>query len=158
MLSAFKLAGLPCLATEQYPKGLGSTVEELGLEEHKVQAKPKTCFTMVIPSIMETLAKEQEETRSVILCGVETHACIHQTTLDLLERGVEVHIPVDCVSSRSMVDRKVALMGLRQRGAFLTTSEAVILALVPDSSPPLFKSIQKLVREPAADTGLLEIL
>merc|ERR1719154_958876 len=128
---------LPCLATEQYPKGLGRTVPELGLEEHGV-----------VPHLLEEL-RQQEETRAVILCGIEAHACIHHTTLDLLELGVEVHIPVDCVSSRSLVDRKFALERLRAAGAHLTTSEGIILGLAADSAHPRFKQLQRLVVEPA---------
>merc|ERR1711955_42612 len=101
----------------------------------------------------ELKAKQTEETKSIILCGIETHACILQTSFDLLERGFEVHIPVDCVSSRSPTDRKFALERLRQVGAFLTTSECVILSLAPDASHPLFRGLQKLVMEQARDTG-----
>jgi len=127
---------------------------------------------MVLPDLLAELREQQPVTRSVILCGIETHACIHHTTLDLLEMGIDVHIPVDCVSSRSMTDRKFALERLRQSGspappssrlltsllapgAFLTTSECVILSLAPDAAHPTFKQLQKLVMEPAADTGLL---
>ncbi len=91
----------------------------------------------------------------MILCGIEAHACIHHTALDLLERGVDVHIPVDCVSSRSMVDRLFALRRLRQSGAFLTTSECVILGLAADSAHPKFKELQKIVMRSAPETGLL---
>ena len=90
VLEAAKIMSLPCLATEQYPKGLGPTVEELGLAKHSITPFPKTCFTMIIPELMEALKAEQEETKSVILCGIETHACIHHTAIDLIERGIEV--------------------------------------------------------------------
>ena len=112
VLEAAKIMSLPCLATEQYPKGLGPTVDELGLAKHSVTAFPKTCFTMVIPELLKSLQTQQEETklvkyatiffsskiiqflhfaaRSVILCGIETHACIHHTALDLIELGIEV--------------------------------------------------------------------
>ena len=90
VLEAAKIMSLPCLATEQYPKGLGPTVEELGLAKHSITPFPKTCFTMIIPELMDALKAEQEETKSVILCGIETHACIHHTAIDLIERGIEV--------------------------------------------------------------------
>merc|ERR1719348_2773229 len=109
---------LPVLATEQYPKGLGNTVKELVLEKMK---------------------EAQSETKSIILCGIETQACIYHTTLDLLEQGYDVHIPVDCVSSRSMTDRKYALDRLKSSGAFLTTSECMILGLAPDAAHPKFR-------------------
>merc|ERR1712226_357526 len=140
------------------PKGLGPTVPEIELARHGITAHAKTCFTMVLPQLMQELESQQKDTKSVILCGIETQACIQHTTLDLLERGIEVHIPVDCVSSRSPTDRKFALERLRQVGAFLTTSEAVILGLAPDAAHPKFKQLQRLVREPALDTGILELL
>ena len=65
VLDAAKIMSLPCLATEQYPKGLGPTVDELGLAKRSVTAFPKTCFTMVIPEILEALKTQQEETKWV---------------------------------------------------------------------------------------------
>merc|ERR1712173_139025 len=109
----------------------------------------------MLPEVMEELQNAHTDIKSVILCGIETHACIHHTTLDLLEMGLDVHIPVDCVSSRSMTDRKFSLDRLRQSGAFLTTSETVILGFAPDAAHPKFKGLQKLVMEPSKDTGLL---
>ena len=67
VLDAAKIMSLPCLATEQYPKGLGPTVEELGLAKHSITAFPKTCFTMVIPELLEALKTQQEETKCVSL-------------------------------------------------------------------------------------------
>merc|ERR1719420_38509 len=146
---------MPCVATEQYPKGLGPTVPELELAKFDIKPHAKTCFTMILPGVMEELQNAHTDIKSVILCGIETHACIHHTTLDLLEMGLDVHIPVDCVSSRSMTDRKFALERLRQVGAFLTTSECVILGMAPDAAHPTFRGLQKLVMEPARETGLL---
>ena len=74
--------------------------------------------------------------------------------LDLIEMGIDVHIPMDCVSSRSNFDRKVALERLKQSGAFLTSCEAVILGMAPDAAHTQFNGIQKLVMEPSHDTGL----
>ena len=98
VLGAAKIMDLPVFATEQYPKGLGRTVRELEVAKHGVVPHEKTCFTMCLPKIMEEV--EAAGTRSVVLCGIETHACIHHTTLDLLEKGLDVHVVVDCCSSR----------------------------------------------------------
>ena len=99
-----------------------------------------------------------ERTESIILCGIEAHACILHTTLDLLEKRpeVDVHVAVDCVSSRNPVDRKYALRKLAAIGAHLTTSECIVLGLAADSSHPHFKALSKLVREPSDQTGLLD--
>ena len=69
--------------------------------------------------------------------------------------GLDVHVVVDCCSSRSLTDRKYALERLRDVGAFLTTSECVILGLAPDAAHPKFRQIQKLVMNSALDTDLL---
>merc|ERR1740128_1346603 len=145
---------MPVLASEQYPKGLGHTVPEIELAKFQIEAHSKSCFTMAFPALMEELKSQQPDTKSIILCGIETQACIHHTTLDLMEMGYEVHIPVDCASSRSKTDRVFALQRLRDSGAFLTTSEGLILSLAPDSGHPKFKGLQKLVMQMAMDTGL----
>uniref|UniRef100_A0ABI7ZZG6 Isochorismatase domain containing 2 n=2 Tax=Felidae TaxID=9681 RepID=A0ABI7ZZG6_FELCA len=80
---------------------------------------------------------------------------LKNTTLDLLDRGLQVHVVVDACSSRSQVDRLVALARMRQSGAFLSTSEGLILQLVGDAAHPQFKEIQKIIKEPAPDSGLL---
>ncbi|XP_027950809.1 isochorismatase domain-containing protein 2 isoform X10 [Zalophus californianus] len=82
---------------------------------------------------------------------------LKNTTLDLLDRGLQVHVVVDACSSRSQVDRLVALARMRQSGAFLSTSEGLILQLVGDAAHPQFKEIQKIIKEPAPDSGLLSL-
>jgi len=157
VLKAAKVMDVPVWATEQYPKGLGPTVPELGLEEAGIKALAKTCFSMVgVPEIKAAVV-DNPEIKSVVLCGIETHACIHHTTLELMESGKDVHVVVDCCSSRSQTDRKFALERLRDVGAFLTTSEGIILSFAPDASHPNFKRIQKLVMHSAQDTGLLQV-
>ncbi|PIO27478.1 hypothetical protein AB205_0192210, partial [Aquarana catesbeiana] len=94
---ASKILDIPVIVTEQYPKGLGPTVPELGADGIKKYSK--TCFTMLIPEVEKELQAFPER-RSVILCGIETQACITSTTLDLLEKGFDVHVVADACSSR----------------------------------------------------------
>jgi len=148
---------IPVWATEQYPKGLGPTVPELGLAESGVTAIAKTCFSMAAVPEIKAGVVENPDIKSVVMCGIETHACIHHTTLELMEAGKDVHIVVDCCSSRSHTDRKYALDRLRDVGAFLTTSEGIILSFAPDAAHPNFKQIQKLVMHSAENTGLLNL-
>ncbi|XP_027715803.1 isochorismatase domain-containing protein 2 isoform X3 [Vombatus ursinus] len=156
MLQVARMLDIPVMLTEQYPTGLGPTVPELGAQD--IRAVPKTCFSMVVPEV-ERLMNARPSLRSVLLCGIEAQACIMSTALDLLERGLDVHVVADACSSRrsvsSQVDRLLALSRMRQSGAFLTTSECLILQLVRDSAHPRFKEVQKLIRDPAPDSGLL---
>nr|XP_035952746.1 isochorismatase domain-containing protein 2 isoform X8 [Halichoerus grypus] len=95
MLKVARLLAVPAVLTEQYPAGLGPTVPELGAEGLLPVAK--TCFSMV-PAVLEEL-DSRPQLRSVLLCGIETQACILNTTLDLLDRGLQVHVVVDACSS-----------------------------------------------------------
>ncbi|XP_068616375.1 isochorismatase domain-containing protein 2 [Brachionichthys hirsutus] len=152
VLKASRVLGIPAVLTEQYPKGLGPTVPELGAEG--LPAHAKTSFTMMVGEVKKQL-ESLGNPKQAILCGIEAHACIACTTYDLLETGIEVHIVADAVSSRSQTDRLFALSRLKQSGAFLTTTEAVLLQLVQDAKHPNFKEIQALLAHPSPDTGLL---
>jgi hypothetical protein len=77
--------------------------------------------------------------------------------LDFLEQGKDVHVVVDAVSSRSVVDRKYAFVRMQQSGAFLTTSEAIMLQLCKNANHPKFREIQKLIKTPAPDSGLSKL-
>ncbi|XP_065517659.1 isochorismatase domain-containing protein 1 isoform X1 [Lathamus discolor] len=164
LLQGARLLGIPVIVTEQYPKGLGSTVQEIDLTGAKL-VLPKTKFSMVLPEVEAALA-EIPGVRSVVLFGVEvcalpflycftTHVCIQQTALELVGRGLEVHIVADATSSRSMMDRMFALERLARTGIIVTTSEAILLQLVADKEHPKFKEIQNLIKASAPESGLL---
>uniref|UniRef100_A0A8C4MPW5 Isochorismatase domain containing 2 n=1 Tax=Equus asinus TaxID=9793 RepID=A0A8C4MPW5_EQUAS len=96
MLKVARMLEIPAVLTEQYPQGLGPTVPELGAEG--LRALPKTCLSMV-PVVRQEL-DARPQLRSVLLCGIEAQACILNTALDLLDRGLQVHVVVDACSSR----------------------------------------------------------
>lgn len=152
LIDVAALLDMKMIATEQYPKGLGRTVPELEIEKHNIPVFDKQKFSMCIPPVIEEFGDQYE---SVILCGIECHVCILHTTLDMLERGVQVYVVVDAVSSRTKTDRLFGLKQLEQAGAILTTSECVILGLVGGSDHPKFKEVQKIIKTPAPDTELL---
>jgi isochorismate hydrolase len=82
-----------------------------------------------------------------ILVGIETHVCVQQTCLDLLDAGKQVHIIVDGVSSQQPIDRQVALQRMQQAGAFLTTAQSAAFMLTRTADDPLFKQVSKLTIE-----------
>ncbi len=142
------------IATEQYPKGLGKTVAELELDRFGVKPLEKTAFSMTKAEGFNELLPA--DVKSVVLCGIETHACIFHTVLELRDSrpDLDVHVVLDCCSSRSMLDRKTAFKRIEAMGAFMTTSETLILGLAADAAHPNFKQLQKLVMTPTHDTGL----
>uniref|UniRef100_A0A8C6G7S6 Isochorismatase-like domain-containing protein n=1 Tax=Mus spicilegus TaxID=10103 RepID=A0A8C6G7S6_MUSSI len=151
MLKVAQILEIPVLLTEHYPQGLGPTVPELGAQGLRTMSK--TSFSMV-PPLQQELDK-LAQLQSVLLCGIETQGCILHTALDLLDRGLQVHVAVDACSSQSEMNRLVALARMQQSGVFLSTSEVLILQLVKDAAHPKFKEIQKILKEPVTDIGLL---
>ncbi|EYB88205.1 hypothetical protein Y032_0251g191 [Ancylostoma ceylanicum] len=108
---------------------------------------------MCVPEVVPLL-KDKE---SVILVGIEAHVCILHTTYALIDKGLDVHVVVDAVTARTLVDRKFAFKQLERVGAILTTSECVILGLLKDAAHPKFKKVQKIVMAEPPDSGLLNM-
>lgn len=106
MLKAAIELKIPTIVTEQYPKGLGKTVEELDVS--RAEVFEKTTFTMLCPAVAARLAEHSQVT-DFVLVGIEAHVCVQQTTLDLLEQGFNVHLCVDALSSSTPVDRACGL-------------------------------------------------
>lgn len=87
------------------------------------------------------------ERKTIVLFGIEAHVCVQQTALDLLEKGYDVHVLVDGVSSSRALERAVALRRMAQAGAFLTTAESLIFMLCGSAGHPQFRTISGLIKE-----------
>lgn len=139
LVAGARILGVPVTATEQYPKGLGPTAPEVGLGDEPRVAK--TVFSACRADGFDLGGRTQ-----AIVCGIEAHVCVSQTVHDLLERGVEVHVPADAVGSRRKHDYKRALPRLEGAGAVVTTVEAALLELCERAGTPEFKEVQALIR------------
>jgi isochorismate hydrolase len=145
-----KILDIPLIVTEQNSEKLGKTISELDIK-HARGVFDKTKFSMCIPEVGKIL--DREDIESIVVFGLETHICVDQTCLDLLEtQQYEVHVVADCVLSRSSVDRDFALERLRSAGCVITTSENVIFKLLRDKNHPKFNEVRKLVSEPTQNT------
>jgi nicotinamidase-related amidase len=144
LIKVSKLLEVPALGVEQYPKGLGHTVEPIrSMFEHFGEKK---AFSAVREGLV--LEKLEVDARiKVIVVGIETHICVQQTVLDLLNRGFHVFVPVDGVSSRYVNDTEVALRRMENAGAILTTVEACAFELMGTADHPAFREISSLVVE-----------
>ncbi|CAL1156403.1 unnamed protein product [Cladocopium goreaui] len=142
MLAAAKVMAIPVIVTEQYPKALGHTVSELDVSEAKVFEK--TQFSMYTNEFAHYLGGLDR--KDAILFGVETHVCVQQTALDLMDRGIQVHVLADGVSSQRPLDREIALDRLRQAGCYVTTMESVLFELLRSKDAPEFKAISGIVK------------
>ncbi len=145
LIEGFKALDLPIIATEQYSKGLGHTVTELdgAAAEHRIEKMTFSCCGE------ESFLKAVESTgaRQVVIVGMETHVCVFQTVVDLLDRGYIVHLVRDAVSSRFKSDYENAISTAARAGAVITTTEMVLFQLVKGAGNDGFKAISKLVRQ-----------
>lgn len=138
LVQAARILAVPLLVSEQYPKGLGHTAPEVGLEDER--AIEKSVFSAVRADGFDLGGRDQ-----AVVCGIETHVCVSQTVHDLLDRGIEVHVPADAVGSRHAIDYERGLERLERAGAVVTTVEAALFELLERAGTPEFKAIQKLI-------------
>jgi len=142
---------IPLIVTEHYPEKLGKTVSNLDVN-HAVKICSKTKFSMIIPELEEYLENTQAD--SIVLMGLESHICIEQTAMDLLQMNkFKVHVVADCALSRTLEDRALALTRLENMGCMITSSENVIFKLIRDKNHPSFNVIRKLITEPSKFPG-----
>jgi nicotinamidase-related amidase len=145
LLDAAALLDVPVLATEQYPQGLGQTAPAIA-ERLPLPIPSKTTFSCLgAGSFREQLAGLNRP--AIVVSGIETHICVMQTSLDLLERGSRVLVAVDAVASRHHLDHEMALRRLEREGAWLTTSEAIVFEWLGDAKSPAFKAASALVQD-----------
>jgi Isochorismatase family len=138
LLRAARILELPRVVTEQYPKGLGHTAVEVGLEDEPLLEK--SVFSAARADGFHMDRRDQ-----AIVCGIEAHVCVSQTALDLLEEGIEVHLPADALGSRHQVDFERALARLEREGAIVSTVETVLFELLGRAGTPEFKAVQELI-------------
>jgi nicotinamidase-related amidase len=146
LLEAAGILGIPVNVTEQYPKGLGPTIEEIK-ESAGDCFKPieKVVFSCArSPEFMDALKDLGRS--SVLLCGVETHVCVLQTAIDLINEGYHVYIPADAVISRKELDWQKGIDLMEKAGATVGTTEAFLFQLLERAGTDEFKQISKLVR------------
>ena len=131
--------GLPAVVSEQYPKGLGHTVGELG-SGGRAADREDACSRRRARRALTSAGRGQ-----AVVCGIETHVCVSQTVHDLLEQGVEVHVPADAVGSRHELDYERGLERMERAGAVVTTVEAALFELLGGAGAPEFKAVQRLI-------------
>lgn len=142
LVEGAKALGVPVIVTEQYPRGLGSTVPEVA--EHLPEGTEpidKVCFSAAEADGFNLGGREQ-----AVVCGIEAHVCVSQTAHDLMGRGVQVHVVRDAVSSRTKDNRDLGLRKMEGSGAVITSVEMALFELLGAAGTPEFKAVQALVK------------
>ena len=148
LITGAELLGLRIVATEQYPRGLGATIEAIRqpLRTAKSPIPEKTMFSCR-ECADEFSNLYQQGIHKLLVTGIETHVCVAQSALDLIAAGFSVYVCVDAVGSRHRVDHETALRRLENSGAVLTTTEAALFEWCERASREEFKAISKLIQE-----------
>lgn len=142
LIRGAQLLDVPVDATEQYPKGLGPTVERL--RPLLAAVREKLRFSGV-DSLQWGPSQSDEPRHRIIVCGVEAHVCVQQTVFDLLAGGYRVYVMTDAVGSRYDGDKTAALERMSAGGAILTTVESMLFEWCETAGTPEFKALSRLV-------------
>ncbi|MEZ8882302.1 hydrolase [Vibrio sp. 10N.222.54.F6] len=145
LIEGAQVLGLPIVSLEQNPEKLGATVSELN--DLLSDSKPIAKFTFNAcnePKFVEAVQAKDVDTW--LVCGIEAHICVYQTAMGLLELDYKVQVVGDCISSRTALNKKLAISRLRDAGVQITGLEMSLYELVKDCRAPEFKSILSLIR------------
>jgi nicotinamidase-related amidase len=146
LIKGCSLLGIPVVFTEQNPAGLGGTVLELKELVTVFEPVVKFSFSCCAESGFNEKLKNLGR-RQVIVCGIESHICVYQTSMDLLAGGYEVHLVGDCVSSRTSINKELAVRRMISEGVKLTGLEMCLFELLRTSKAQQFKAISALIKD-----------
>ena len=140
-----RILALPVVLTEQYARGLGTTVpavRDAMVEFQPLEKNAFSCF-LVEPFVSRL---EQLGVKTVLLAGIEAHVCVSQTALDGIARGYQAHVLADCISSRTDENYRLGIQKMRAAGAVISSLEIAIYEMLERSSTPAFKEAQPLLK------------
>ncbi|HOX25611.1 MAG TPA: hydrolase [Candidatus Krumholzibacteria bacterium] len=145
LVRAFRELDLPILVTEHYSKGLGATMSEIRGLLGGLQPLEKITFSCDgdpgFRRAFDGLNRDQ-----VVLCGIESHICVYQTARDLMDRGRQVAIAADAVTSRNAADREIALGHLRRIGVQVMNVEMILFEILREAKTADFQRIAPLLK------------
>ncbi|MFC2069066.1 hydrolase [Chloroflexota bacterium] len=145
LIKGIQVLEVPIIATEQYPQGLGPTIQEIASLLTNIPPLPKISFSCYVD---EKFLKEFEllNRKQVIVCGIESHVCVYQTVSDLVNAGYETHVVTDATSSRTPENRQIGFDMMKQIGAHLTNTETILFELLRVAKGEKFKIISQIVK------------
>ena len=144
LIDACNLLNVRIAITEQNPLKLGKTLESV-LDNNKYPKFEKMEFSCSKNDRFINYIKKYDF-KNIIVCGIESHICILQTSIDLLQKGLNILIPRDAIGSRSDIDNDTAFLQLISSGAVASTTESLICELCKRSSRKEFREISKILK------------
>ncbi len=147
LLEGVRAFGMPVLATEQYPKGIGATVEPVAqcLDACKAPVLEKLTFSSCGEEPVREAIRKIDRPQ-IIVIGIEAHVCVQQTVLDLLTMDYDVFVCADAVGSRGRTDCERALLRMQHAGALITTVESALFELCERCGTERFKGLLGVIK------------
>ena len=142
IISGAKLLDIPIVVTEQYPKGLGSTVNNIALDADIIE---KTYFNALLEDGFLDRIKSYGK-KQIVIMGIETHICVYQTACALIDEGFDVYVIKDACASRKKYEFKQGIEGMRDNGAKISCVEMALFEWLKGANHPKFKEIQALIK------------
>lgn len=139
------ILNVPTVVTEQYSKGVGPTVDDL--QDFMPEGSPleKNTFSCVADDAFMARFRAMDRKQAVI-CGIEAHICVLQTSLQLISEGINVFVVEDATASRTPENHRAGLERIRQEGGRIVTTEMVLFEWLKRSGTPEFKQISQLIK------------
>ena len=144
LLKGVEVFSINTIITEQYPKGLGNTCNEIVLPTEYTYFE-KICFSCMQSELLLKNLQDNGVT-DLIICGVEAHICVLKTVLEAIQLGFRVHVVTDAVSSRTIENKQLALDRMRQSGAYIVSTEMILFMLLNKAGTLEFKAISQLIK------------
>lgn len=145
LIQIARTLNIPILWCQQYPKALGPTVEELSSLLDGQTPIDKFSFSCAGDEQFQRRIDELKP-QTAILCGIESHVCVFQTALDLIQKGLYVHVIGDAVSSRTPENCQVGIDRMKSAGAVISSTEMLLFELLRTAKHDKFKELAKLIK------------
>jgi len=145
LITGAKILNLPILWLEQNPEKLGATIPAISEALSPLEPIAKYTFDGCGSGTFDKAVK-QSNVATWLVCGIETHICVYQTVSSLVRQGYEIELVCDCVSSRVLSNKELAISKLAAKGVGMTSVEMCLYELVGDCRATEFKEILGLVK------------
>jgi nicotinamidase-related amidase len=148
LIQAASRLGVPIVASQQYPRGLGPTtqvIEEALAAAGDVHRFDKLEFSAVAAPAFAALAPALRRDQWIV-CGMEAHVCVYQTARDLVARGWAAHVCADAVCSRTAQNREIGLGLMARAGAIMTSTEVCVFDLLGRAGSDEFRALSKVIK------------
>ncbi len=145
LIEGLRILDIPIVCTQQYSKGLGATLSEISSLLQPFSFIEKNTFSCLDQLEYAGLLKQSGKTH-VLICGIESHVCVLQTAIDLQEKGYQSVVLSDCISSRHLAEKQIALQRFSLEGIRVSTVESILFELTRSADSAEFRSISKLIK------------